>query len=195
MTPDPEVVEVTVVATPTTDGDGASPFVRIIRTMHEPRVVTAWLVYVYTVYALYGLWVWVSPGPTPPLQGLGAIALLAAAIPGVPAVWTGYVGVERFTLLASILGWLLIGLEDLLHILSQPVLDLTRAPGGLLLAALVILGWSGKRWWSIRHTTWAAGREPDTPLRRAQRAAEVERIVTREVARTSAGKDGGGTGA
>ena len=37
MTPEPEVVEVTVVATPTTDdsaGDEASPFVRIIRTMH-----------------------------------------------------------------------------------------------------------------------------------------------------------------
>lgn len=169
-------------------------FVRIIRTMHEPRVVTAWLVYVYSMYALYGLWVWVSPGSTPPLQGLGAIALIAAAVPGVPAVWTGYRGVEKFTLLGSILGWLLIGVDDLLHILREPVLDLSRAPGGLLLAALVILGWSGKRYWSIRHQTWAVGREPDTPLRRAQRAAEVERIVTREVAQTVAGKDGGDAG-
>lgn len=195
MTPDPEVVEVTVVAPPDTGGgDEDSPFVRIIRTMHEPRVVTAWLVYVYSVYALYGVWVWASPGPTPPLQGLGAIALLVAAIPGIPAVWTGYVGVERFTLLASILGWLLIGLEDLLHILHEPAPNLTRAPGGLLLAALVILGWSGKRWWSIRHQVWAADREPDTPRRRAQRAAEVERIVTREVARQTT-RDGGGAGA
>lgn len=159
-----------------------SLIMRVVRSMHEPRVVTAIMVAIYLVTGL-GLAVWIplSPGPTPPLQAVAAIPLGLAGLIGAPSAWAGWRGTERYALLLLTLGWALMGVEDLQHSLLTD--HFMRTPGVVLISSVGIALWALKRWWQIRHLTWAPGREPDTPLMRARRAVAAESLLVLDAER------------
>ena len=149
---------------------------RVVRSMHEPRVVTAIMVAIYLLTGLgIAIWIPVSPGPTPPLQAIAAVPLAAAGLIGIPSAWEGWRGTEKYALLFLTLGWVLMGVDDLQHALLTD--QLVRTPGTVLVLSAGVALWSLKRWWQIRHMTWAAGRGPDTSLKRAQRAVAVESLL------------------
>lgn len=149
---------------------------RVVRSIHEPRVVTAIMVAIYLVMGL-GLAVWIplSPGHTPPLQAVAAIPLGLAGLIGAPSAWAGWRGTEKYALLLLTLGWVLMGVDDLQHSLMTD--QFTRTPGMVLISSVGVALWTLQRWWRIRHLTWAPGREPDTPLTRARRAVAAESLL------------------
>ena len=173
------------------DSDGVSEFrvepdgslvMRVVRSMHEPRVVTAIMVAVYLVTGLLiAVWIPVSPGPTPPLQAVATLPLGLAGLIGVPSAWAGWRGTERYALLFLTLGWVLMGVDDLQHSLLTD--HIMRTPGVVLFSSAGVALWALKRWWQIRHLTWAPGREPDTPLKRAQRAVAAESLLVLDAER------------
>ena len=149
---------------------------RVVRSMHEPRVVTAIMVAIYFLMGLgIAIWIPVSPGPTPPLQAIAAVPLAAAGLIGIPSAWAGWRGTEKYALLFLTLGWVLMGVDDLQHALLTD--QLVRTPGTVLILSAGVALWSLKRYWTIRHMTWAPGRAPDTPLTRARQAVAVESLL------------------
>lgn len=165
--------------------------VRILRSIHEPRAVTALVVALYGLLGLgLAVWIPVSPGPTPPLQGLAVVPLMMAGVVGMPSAWTGWRGVERYALAALALGWVLLGVEDLAHAIDVDALR--RTPGVILIAAVGITLGTAVRWLQIHRYVWAPGREPDTPLRRAQQAVAAETLLVLDAERERRGSSEGG---
>ena len=155
---------------------------RVVRSMHEPRVVTAIMVAVYLLTGLgLAIWIPVSPGPTPPLQAIAAVSLAAAGLIGIPSAWAGWRGTEKYALLFLTLGWVLMGVDDLQHAMLTD--QLVRAPGTVLISSAGVALWSLKRYRTIRGETWAAGREPDTSLTRVRRAVDAESLLVLDAER------------
>lgn len=155
---------------------------RVVRSMHEPRAVTAIMVAIYLLTGLgIAIWIPVPPGPTPPLQAIAAVPLAAAGLIGIPSAWAGWRGTEKYALLFLTLGWVLMGVDDLQH--SIPTDQLMRTPGVVFISSAGVALWALKRWWQIRHLTWAPGCEPDTPLTRARRAVAAESLLVLDAER------------
>ena len=155
---------------------------RVVRSMHEPRAVTAIMVAIYLLTGLgIAIWIPVSPGPPPPLQAIAAVSLAAAGLIGIPSAWAGWRGTEKYALLFLTLGWVLMGVDDLQHALLTD--QLVRTPGTVLILSAGVALWSLKRCWTIRHMTWAPGRAPDTPLTRARQAVAVESLLVLDAER------------
>lgn len=155
---------------------------RVVRSMHEPRAVTAAMVAIYAVTGLgIAIWIPVSPGPTAPLQAIAAVSLAAAGLIGIPSAWAGWRGTEKYALLFLTQGWVLMGVDDLQHALLTD--QLMHTPGVVLISSAGVALWALKRCWTISGETWAPGREPDTPLSRAQRAVAAESLLVLDAER------------
>jgi hypothetical protein len=136
---------------------------RIWGTLHEPRIVTALMVATYGVVAAAMALILTSPRVQPWDVTLGCAVTIIGCLLGAPAAWRGWWGVEGPAAALAALGLLAVAVEDALRALTTD-----RWPGWPLLIIVALLLMIAQRMARTWGRTWEPGREPDTPLRRAQ---------------------------
>ena len=136
---------------------------RFLRTITEPRSVTALMIAAYAVCALTGAGLILR---APVLAGwqheamryTAALVLLPAGVAGVPAAWSGIWWLERGVALAAAFGWATALIEAVVveastqYSLSMPVVTIA----GCLLAMVQML----MRWRRCTGAPYAPGHGP-----------------------------------
>ncbi|MDO4243815.1 MAG: hypothetical protein Q4C85_08690 [Actinomyces sp.] len=146
---------------------------RVWDTLHEPRVVTALMIITYLCLVVMGGTILASPRVTPPDVVLGCVVLIGGGVLGVPAAWTGAAWLEGPALGLSAVGLGTIAVVDMIRVISTD--HWIGYPTLLTVAMCLMLCVRMARVWPMR---WTPGHEPDTPLRRSQRRAAVEVVLT-----------------
>ena len=150
---------------------------RIWGTLHEPRVVTALMVATYTVVAATMVLILADPRPQPWDVTLGCVITILGSALGAPSAWRGWWGVEGPAAALTALGLLAVAVEDVLRALTTD-----RWPGWPLLIVIALLLMIAQRMARTWGRTWEPGREPDTPLRRAQVGVTAAKAVEADAA-------------
>ena len=154
---------------------------RIWGTLHEPRIVTALMVATYGVVAAAMALILASPRFHPWDVALGCVVTIIGCLLGAPAAWRGWWGVEGPAAALTALGLLAVAVEDTLRALTSD-----HWPGWPLFIILSLILMIGQRMARVWGRDWEPGREPDTPLRRAEIGVTVAKAREADAAARAA---------
>ena len=154
---------------------------RLWGTLHEPRVISAMMVATYVLLAVAVSLILAAPRIQPWDVSLGCLIALSGCAMGAPAAWRGWWSVEGPSAALVALGLLVVAIEDALRALTSD-----HWPGWPLFIILSLILMIGQRMARVWGRDWEPGREPDTPLRRAEIGVTVAKAREADAAARAA---------
>ena len=146
--------------------------VSVWQSLYEPRAVTALMVTAYVATILTGATV-IHGGPEDGLSIMATVLLICGGAGGVPGAWRGAWWLEGPAAVTTSVGWVVLGVLDLLA--TRGIGHWPGFTAGVcVVAAIIMLARAGRVWgWS-----YAPGRGPRTTLEeQAARTALSRRLV------------------
>ena len=154
---------------------------RLWGTLHEPRAISAMMVATYVLIAVAVALILGAPRIQPWDVTVGCLTTISGCAIGAPAAWRGWWGVEGPSAALVALGLIAVAVEDAARALTSD--HWPGWPFCIVLALLLMIGQRIARTWG---RTWEPGREPDTPLRRAQIGLTVAKVHEADAAARAA---------